>query len=64
MMHDSKMQSKAFVEAAMNYFNEASAQAQAGDLNAAGILILKALDQERRAKGVGPQILHLIKPRN
>ena len=36
--------------------------AVAGDISAAGSLILKALEQERRANGVGPQVLQLIKP--
>ncbi len=30
---------------------------------AAGRLILQALDCERRAGGLGPQVLQLIKPR-
>tara|TARA_Y100001968_G_scaffold201050_1_gene184599 strand:+ start:804 stop:995 length:192 start_codon:yes stop_codon:yes gene_type:complete len=63
-MNASRIKSDAFVEAALTYFKEANQQAEAGDLNAAATLILKALDQERRAKGVGPQILHLIKPGN
>ena len=50
-----------YLEAAVTFFASASAQAEAGDLNAAGSLILKALDQERRAGGVGPQVLRLIK---
>ncbi len=52
-----------FLKEAVTLFDSASAQAEAGDLNAAGSLILKALDQERRAGGVGPQVLQLIKPR-
>ncbi len=48
---------------AVNCFASASELAEAGDLQAAGTLILKALDQERRAGGVGPQVLKLIKPR-
>ena len=54
---------EAYLKAALNFFDAASAQADAGDLQAAGSLILKALDQERRAGGVGPQVLQLIKPR-
>ncbi len=50
------------MKAANNFFDLASAYAEAGDLNAAGASILKALDQERRAGGVGPQVLQLIKP--
>ena len=58
----SQNKSEVFLEAALNYFHAASEQAEAGDLNAAGTLILKALDQERRANGVGLQVLQLIKP--
>jgi len=35
--------------------------AEEGDLQSCAGLILKALDKERRACGVGPQVLHLIK---
>ena len=34
-----------------------------GDLETSARLILQALDCERRAGGVGPQVLQLIKPR-
>ena len=34
-----------------------------GDLEASARLILQSLDCERRAGGVGPQVLQLIKPR-
>jgi hypothetical protein len=37
--------------------------AQAGDITSAAQFILQALDQERRAGGLGPQVLQLIKPR-
>ena len=50
-------------EAAFNFFASASEQAEAGDLQRAGTLILKALDQERRAGLGGVQVLQLIKPR-
>jgi hypothetical protein len=43
---------------------DAAAAAQAGDVDAAARFILQALDCERRAGGVGPQVLQLIKPRN
>ncbi|MFM7653123.1 MAG: hypothetical protein ACKO5M_09420 [Vulcanococcus sp.] len=42
----------------------AEAAAEAGDVQTAARLILQALDCERRAGGVGPQVLQLIKPRN
>jgi hypothetical protein len=43
---------------------EAEAASAAGDLDGAGRAILRALDCERRAGSVGPQVLQLIKPRN
>ena len=42
-------------------FKNASLHAGEGDLQTSAIFILKALDKERRASGVGPQVLHLIK---
>ncbi len=62
-MNSSRDKSEAYTKAAGNYFDSACAQAEAGDLQAAATLILKALDQERRASSVGPQVLQLIKPR-
>jgi len=41
----------------------AEAAALAGDVETSARLILQALDCERRAGGVGPQVLQLIKPR-
>ncbi len=54
---------EAFMKAAVTFFDSASVHAESGDLQTAGTLIIKALDQERRAGAVGPQVLHLIKPR-
>ena len=62
-MNASKNKRQAYMKAAMNFFDSASARAEEGDLEIAATLILKALDQERRAGGVGPQVLQLIKPR-
>lgn len=42
---------------------QARESAEAGDLTAAAQFILQALDCERRAGGLGPQVLQLIKPR-
>ena len=42
----------------------AEAAAVTGDVEAAARLILQSLDCERRAGGVGPQVLQLIKPRS
>jgi hypothetical protein len=45
-------------------FNRQARQcAEAGDVAGAARLILQALDCERRAGGLGPQVLQLIKPR-
>ena len=45
------------------FFKNASVYAEEGNLQLCDGLILKALDKERRAGGVGPQVLHLIKTR-
>ncbi len=63
-MNDSQIKREAYKKAAINYFAAAEAQAEVGDIDAAATCILKALDQERRAEVVGPQVLQLIKPRN
>ena len=49
--------------AASQLFEQARLQAEAGQINEAGSLILKALSHERRAGSVGPQVMQLIKPR-
>ena len=45
-------------------FQKAQAAAEAGDASTSGSFILKALEQERRAGTVGPQVMQLIKPRS
>ena len=60
----SQDQREAFLKTAAELFERARALAEAGELSSSGALILKALDQERRAGGVGPQVLQLIKPRS
>ncbi len=62
-MNATQIKREVYKKAAGNLFDSACLQAEAGDLNAAANSILKALDQERRAGGVGPQVLQLIKPR-
>ncbi len=62
-MNASQIQREAYTKAAITFFESASLHAEAGDLQVAAAFILKALDQERRAGGVGPQVLQLIKPR-
>ncbi|MFM7236552.1 MAG: hypothetical protein ACKOYK_07260 [Cyanobium sp.] len=42
---------------------QARQHADSGDLTTAARLILQGLDWERRAGGLGPQVLQLIKPR-
>ena len=44
--------------------SEAEAAAALGDVTGAARGILKALDCERRASTLGPQVLQLIKPRS
>ena len=48
---------------AREWFNQARAQASEGNTAGSAQLILKALNQERRAGSVGPQVVQLIKPR-
>ncbi len=62
IINSSRSKSEAHLKAAVNLFNSASEQAEAGELKSAAVSILKALDQERRAGVIGPQILQLIKP--
>ena len=57
-------QRDACTRAAQNLFDKAKLVAEGGQYSEAGSLILKALDQERRAQSSGPQVLQLIKPRN
>ncbi len=58
-----QVKKQAFLKEAGYFFQNASVQADEGDLQSSAGLILKALDKERRARGVGPQVLHLIKTR-
>ncbi len=58
-----QVKKQAFLKEAGYFFKNASAQADEGDLQSSAGLILKALDKERRARCVGPQVLHLIKTR-
>lgn len=51
------------LDQAAQLFEQAAGAAGAGQVSDAAQLILKALDCERRAGGVGPQVLQLIKPR-
>ncbi|WP_320666667.1 hypothetical protein [Prochlorococcus sp. MIT 1307] len=62
-MNASHTKREAFLKTALKFFESACIHAEAGDLKAAATLILKALDQERRAGVIGPQVLQLIKPR-
>ena len=63
VMNAIKVKKLAFLKEASYFFKNASFHAHEGDLQLSACLILKALDQERRALGVGPQVLHLIKTR-
>ncbi|MEB3349514.1 MAG: hypothetical protein VKO00_05795 [Cyanobacteriota bacterium] len=57
-------QRQALLDQAAQLFAQARQAAAAGDLSASGRAILEALGCERRAGGVGPQVLQLIKPRH
>ena len=61
IMNAIQVKKQAFLKEACCFFQNASDQAEVGDLQSSAGLILKALDKERRAGGVGPQVLHLIK---
>ena len=50
--------------AAVQLFEKARLQAEAGQTYEAGSLILQALSHERRAGAAGPQVIQLIKPRS
>lgn len=52
------------LDQASHLFARASEAADDGDVQGSARLILEALDCERRAGGVGPQVLQLIKPRH
>tara|TARA_B100000579_G_scaffold202620_1_gene165689 strand:+ start:1835 stop:2023 length:189 start_codon:yes stop_codon:yes gene_type:complete len=62
-MNAVQVKKQAFLKEAGYFFKNASEQANEGDLQSSAGLILKALDKERRASVVGPQVLHLIKIR-
>ncbi|WP_413678880.1 hypothetical protein [Prochlorococcus sp. MIT 0916] len=62
-MNAIKVKKQEFLKEAGYFFKNALEQANEGDLQSCAGLILKALDQERMALGVGPQVLHLIKTR-
>ena len=48
---------------AQGFYDAAKVKAEAGEVSEAGLLILKGLDCERRAKAKGPQVLGLIRKR-
>ncbi len=62
-MNAVQLKKKAFLKEACYFFQNASVHAEEGDLQSCAGLILKALDKERRAGSIGPQVLHLIKTR-
>jgi hypothetical protein len=56
-------QRQSHLDQAQLFYAKARALADAGQIDASAGLILKALDQERRAGSLGPQVIQLIKPR-
>ena len=62
-MNAVQVKKEAFLKEAGYFFKNASEHADEGDLRSCAGLILKALAKERMARGVGPQVLHLIKTR-
>ncbi|MEB3158408.1 MAG: hypothetical protein VKK03_02980 [Synechococcus sp.] len=57
-------QRRSFFDAAERFYADARKAAEEGNIDLAATLILRALDQERRAGGVGPQVMQIIKPRS
>jgi hypothetical protein len=51
------------LQRAEDFDRQARQASEMGDLATAARLILQSLDCERRAGGLGPQVLQLIKPR-
>ena len=49
---------------AEQFYAAAKVKAEAGEVSEAGLLILKGLDCERRARAKGPQVLGLIRKRD
>ena len=62
-MNALQVKKQAFLKEAGYFLKNASVHADEGDLQSCAVFILKALDKERRASVVGPQVLHLIKTR-
>ena len=62
-MNAVQVKKQAFLKEAGYFFKNASVHAHEGNLQICAGLILKALDKERRASIVGPEVLHLIKNR-
>ena len=62
-MNAVQVKKQAFLKEAGSFFKNASMHADEGDLQPSAGLILKALYKERRAYGVGPQVIHLVKTR-
>ena len=60
-MNTVQVKKQAYLNEAGSFFKTASVHADEGDLQSCACLILKALNKERMAYRVGPQVLHLIK---
>ena len=58
-----ELQRSGHLDCANSLFCQAKVLAEVGSFREAGCLILRGLDQERRASSSGPQVLQLIKPR-
>ena len=57
-------QKQSYRDQAAKFFSLAKHAAEEGQIDQSAGLILRALDQERRAGDVGPQVMQLIKPRH
>ena len=56
-----QLQKQAFLKEAYFSYKNSSEYPEESDMQSCADLILKALDKERRASGLVPPVLHLIK---
>ncbi|WP_269609219.1 hypothetical protein [Prochlorococcus marinus] len=62
-MDQVQVKKQAFLKEAGYFFQNASEHADEGDLQSCACFILKALNKERKAGRIGPQVLQIIKTR-
>ncbi len=60
IMNSVQVKKQALLTEVYFFFKKASVYADEGDLQSCAGLILRALDKQRWAEGLGPQVLYLI----